>query len=457
MKSISAVILSAGFGKRMKSKLPKVVHSVCGQPMINYPLFNCEKLKIGEAILVVPQNHQKIKDAIHPKLKINPSFAIQNPPKGTGDAVKCGIKKLSKSSKHTLVLCGDMPLISQTTIKKLITKHQKSKSSISFLSTIFNHQHSYGRIIRKNHQVVKIVEDKDATINEKKVKEVNLGVYCFNNHFLKKYIKKLTNKNAQKEYYITDLIEIALKENLKVEAICIKNSIEGLGINTQDQLRIAEEEFFQRKRNELIQKGVKLVGKDQIFIEPLVEIKKNTTIYSPNHIFGLSKIGSDNIIEPGCVIKDCLVGNNNLIKAHCYLNQSEIKSQVDIGPFAHLRPKTVLGSRTKVGNFVEIKKSTLDHGSKASHLSYIGDATIGKNVNIGAGMITCNYDGINKFKTIIEDNVFIGSDTQLVAPVRIEKNSYIGAGSTITKNVKSKSLALSRSPQKNIENWKTKK
>lgn len=450
--SFAAIILAAGHGKRMKSSLPKVLHQLAGVPLIHYPLEICDQLKIAEKVLVVQKDHILIKEKTQ---NFKPKFAVQNPPRGTGDALKCGLTQISKNIKHTLVLCGDMPLLTRKTISKLIKNQTQKKAAITFLTTQLNDPASYGRVVRNiKDQVEKIVEFKDASHIEKKINEINMGIYCFSNDFLKNNLGKLKANNAQKEYYITDLIEIALKQNLKVEAICIEDSDEGLGVNTISQLDEALHIKQQRTKNHLREKGVKLIQPNSIHIDHEVEIGSGSIIYGPNYILGKTKIGKDNVIEPYSFIQNSNIGNENHIKANCYINQANIKSKTNIGPSAHLRPGTELEDETKVGNFVEIKKAKLGKGSKANHLSYVGDATIGKKVNIGAGFITCNYDGKNKYQTIIKDEVFIGSDTQIVAPVTIGKGAFIGAGSTITKDVESKSLALTRAKQISKKNWK---
>lgn len=440
MPSIAAIVLAAGKGTRMKSDLPKVMHPLAGRPLLDYPLTLIQNLKIPQTTLVVAKDHKPIKDFLKKRSVNGIRLAVQDPPLGTGHAVMAALKKGASKAEHYLILSGDVPFISRETIEKLISAHQSKNAALTLVTAILDSPGAYGRIVRNfAGQVTGIVEMRDATREEKEIKEINLAIYLVEAAFLKSALDQLTASNAQKEYYLTDLIRIAAGQDKKIETIHAAKSAEGMGVNNRKELLHMEKMMMAERIAAFAETGVRFVNPEGIYIDAEVTIGSGTVIYGPNYLLGKTKIGTD------CVIK-----------AYCYIEDSAIAEKAQIGPFAHLRPGSEIGPEAKIGNFVEIKKSKIGAGSKANHLSYIGDAVIGKKVNIGAGTITCNYDGVNKFKTVLEDGVFVGSDTQFVAPVRVGKGAYIGAGSTITKNVKPGSLALTRTEQKEIKNWKRK-
>lgn len=460
MRELCAIILAAGKGKRMNSDLPKVLHLVGGRPMVAFSFLAARTLNCKKTVLVVPKDDTLIKEAVlsysAPRQKVH--FAVQNPPRGTGDAVRIAIEAAGLGKAGTvIVLNADMPLIEPDTIAKLLALHEKSRAAMTILSANKDDPSGFGRIKRDaNGSVVSIVEDKDANASERKIGEVNVGVYAFNMTFLKQAIYQLETANEQKEYYLPDLAMIALREKRKVEAFQLQDQSEAFGANSQVELTRVNREFYRCRRERLSASGVALVGED-IFVDAGAVVEQGSVLESPCYIKGESVIKSGVTVETGCVIKSSQIGEGTHLKAYCYLDDVVIEKNAHVGPFAHLRPGTHLKDSVKIGNFVETKKSVFGKNSKANHLSYVGDATLGEGVNVGAGTITCNYDGVNKFKTVIEDGVFIGSDTQLVAPIKLGKGSFVAAGTTVTKDVAPFSLVISRVPQTEFMGWAKKK
>ncbi len=447
--SLAAIILSAGLGTRMKSELPKVLHKIFGKPMINYVVESIIPLKTQKNIVVINPKSKSIKNALK-DYKV--SFVIQKEPRGTADAVKAAIKNLNPFNGTVLILNGDTPLIGTDILKKLLSLHRQNHEDISIISFIAKDPSSYGRIVRKDDEVVSIIEDRDASEEQKSIKEVNSGIYAIDTNALR-LLKEIKINKSKGEYYLTDIVDIAVKKGLKVRAHIIGGEEELTGINTRRDLLNATHYLREKILSKWIDNGVSFIDKSSVFIHPDAKIGMDTIIYPNVHIEGKTIIGKGCTIYPNTRIIDSNIGNNVIIKDNTVIESSTVKDSAAIGPFAHIRPDSLIGNKSKIGNFVEIKKSIIGDNTKASHLSYLGDAEIGNNVNIGAGTITCNYDGRRKNKTTIEDNAFIGSDTQLIAPVKIGKGSYIGAGSTITKDVPPDSLALTRTEQKNIEKW----
>lgn len=371
---------------------------------------------------------------------------------GTGHAVLQAKELLKDISGTVLVVCGDTPLLRASTLKKLLETHLDAKAKATILTADIADPKGYGRIIRENNRVKAIVEEKDATIEEKAVTEINTGSYCFEAHFLREYLDKLTSDNAQGEYYLTDLIKLAVQDNLRVEACLLEDIKESLGINNRVQLAEAERILRERILEGLMLAGVTIIDPSSTYIHSTVHIGQDTVIYPGTILEGQTSIGENCVIGPATRITDSYVGDNCQIQ-NAVLLESKVNNDCKIGPFAYLRPGTVLEECVKIGDFVEVKKSVIGQGSKIPHLSYIGDAFVGQKVNIGCGTITCNYDGKNKHVTRIEDGAFIGSNTNLVAPVTVGKNAFIGAGSTINKDVPENSLGIARERQKNILDW----
>jgi len=453
MKSVNtaAVILAAGKGTRMRSKTPKVLQNLAGRPLITYVIEGAQSAGCS-SVIIVDNAEQAIQAGLQSVNDVN--FVVQDPPLGTGHAVLQAMPSLSKNTQHVLIMYGDVPLISVETLKMLQEAHLRSKAVLTFATAKLDSRPPYGRIIRDaNGMATSIVEHKDATDDQKKINEYNVGLYLVESSFLKEALSQLTQKNVQGEYYLTDLVAIASKGQYRIETIHIDDALEWQGINTHADLAILEKRVLSDRVKKWQLAGVRFENPEQVYLDEEVKLSPDVLIQGPCRIQGCSIIESDVVIEMGCVIKETRIAKNSHIKAHSYLEYSYIGESCSVGPFAHLRPGSDLANQVKVGNFVEIKKSKLGDGSKVSHLSYLGDALIGAGVNIGCGTITCNYDGYNKFQTVIEDGVFIGSDSQLVAPVTIGENAFVGAGSTITKNVSAGSLAVARSDQREIAGW----
>ena len=356
-----------------------------------------------------------------------------------------------------LVMNGDTPLISLKTLKKIISFHKKKKDIISLLTFQTHEPQSYGRVIRdRGGHVLSIIEERDATASQKKIKEVNSGVYVIETEALP-LLKKIEMNKSKGEYYLTDIVSIARERGIKTNAYRSGSEEECAGVNTREDLEKVRRFMKERIINKWIQKGVNFIDASSVFLSPEVTIGRGTTVYPNVHLEGKTKIGRQCTVYPNVRILDSTIGDGAVIKDCTLIEGSVVKKRAAVGPFAHVRPGSVIGTDSRIGNFVEIKKSVIGAGTKAGHLTYLGDAKIGKHVNVGAGTITCNYDGHRKHTTVIKDNVFIGSDSQLIAPVEVGEGAYIGAGSTITKNVSAKALALSRVEQRQVDGWARKK
>jgi bifunctional UDP-N-acetylglucosamine pyrophosphorylase/glucosamine-1-phosphate N-acetyltransferase len=448
--NIAVIVLAAGLGTRMKSAIPKVLHPLLGKPLIKHVIDTITPLKPAQTIVVVNPHGKPIREVL---AGLDLIFAVQKNMKGTGDAVRTAIRHLDlKKSDTILVVNGDTPLLKTESLKQFLSLHKARREAVSILSFHEVPPHEYGRIIRDKGQVVGIVENRDATDEQRLISEVNSGVYAINSEALT-LLKQLKINKAKGEYYLTDIVEIAVRKGLKVGAHMIGTAQEYTGINTREDLYRAGLFLRRSIASFWMSHGVTILDRDSVFIDSTVKIGSDTVIYPHVHIEGNTIIGSQCTIYPNARITNCILGDHVTIKDSTVMEDSTILDAAMIGPFAHIRPASVIGRLAKIGNFVEVKKSVIGDGTKASHLSYIGDAEVGNKVNIGAGFITCNYDGKNKHKTIIGDNVFIGSDTQIVAPVTVGNSAYIGAGSTITKDVPSRALSLSRTEQVNIDKW----
>ncbi|WP_289709787.1 bifunctional UDP-N-acetylglucosamine diphosphorylase/glucosamine-1-phosphate N-acetyltransferase GlmU [Macrococcoides canis] len=438
-----AVILAAGKGTRMKSKLHKVLHPVCGKPMVQHVIDNIKKADVTEIVTIVGYGAEDVKAA----LQDQSLFSMQSEQLGTAHAVQMAAEHLEGKQGTTIVICGDTPLISEETIAGFIAHHETTGAKATILSAKTNTPFGYGRIIRDTHGAVeRIVEEKDASIEEKLVNEVSSGTFCFDNALLFELLGQVDNNNAQGEYYLPDVIKLLRQRNELVEAYITEDFSETLGINDRYNLSIAEQTLRLRINKQHMMNGVTIIDPLTTYIESDVVIGSDTVIEPNVMLKGDTQIGNDVIVTSGSTIADSKIANGVTVK-HSVIAESEVGEHTTIGPFAQLRPGSILGTDVKIGNFVEIKKAKLDDEAKVSHLSYIGDAEIGARTNIGCGAITVNYDGKNKFKTIVGKDAFIGCNSNLVAPVTIGDASFIAAGSTITDDVPEKSLALGRARQ----------
>lgn len=444
-----AVILAAGQGTRMKSKLYKVLHPVCGKPMVQHVVDQVSRLNIEKIVTIIGHGADKVKA----QLGESSSYVLQESQLGTAHAVKQAKDLLEGKDGLTLVVCGDTPLIKAETMEQLFKYHEQTSAKATILTAYTDEPTGYGRIVRNEQGLVeKIVEHKDASLDERKIKEINTGTYCFDNKLLFEALNNVKNENVQGEYYLPDVIEILKKQGEVVTAFQTDDFEETLGVN--DRVALSEAERIMKKRiNEKhMRNGVSIVDPNNTYIGTDVEIGSDTVILPGSMLNGHTVVGEGCQIGPNSEIANCQIGNETVIRQSVAYD-SRIGSNVNIGPFAHIRPQSNIHDDVKIGNFVEIKKADFGEGSKASHLSYIGDAIVGKDVNIGCGSITVNYDGDNKFLTTIKDGVFIGCNSNLVAPVTIGENAYVAAGSTITEDVPGKALSIARARQINKENY----
>jgi bifunctional UDP-N-acetylglucosamine pyrophosphorylase / glucosamine-1-phosphate N-acetyltransferase len=444
-----AVILAAGQGTRMKSKLYKVLHPVCGKPMVEHVVDQISTLNIEKTVTIIGHGAELVKSCLEGKS----DFALQEEQLGTAHAVMQSEDVLGNLDGTTLVVCGDTPLIKGKTMEALVKHHEEQGAKATILTGHTETPDGYGRVIRNESGLVeRIVEHKDASEEERKVKEINTGTYCFDNKALFNTLKKVSNDNVQGEYYLPDVIEILQTEGEVVSAYQTGDFDETLGVNDRVALSQAEVTMKNRINEQHMRNGVTIQDPTTTYIDAGVAIGRDTVILPGTVIKGDSSIGEDSIIGPNTEVKDSAIGDRTVVK-QSVAHDSSIGSNVQIGPFAHIRPDSSIADEVKIGNFVEIKKASFGKGSKASHLSYIGDAEVGSDVNIGCGSITVNYDGKNKHLTKIEDGVFVGCNSNLVAPVKVGKGAYIAAGSTITEDVPGESLSIARARQVNKENY----
>src|SRR5690349_11556868 len=441
-RPLNVLIMAAGLGTRMKSSRAKVLHEIGGAPLIAYVVRAAQALGPQAIITIVGHQAEEVERAVLAEAGELASFVVQEKQRGTGDAVESARRALENSDSLVLVLSGDVPMIRVETLQKLIEHHQNAGAACSILSVRLENPTSYGRIIRDhNGEFRKIVEQRDATEEERQVREINSGIYCFESKALFDALRKVEPKNDQGEYYLTDVAEIILASGGKVGVYLHNDSREVSGINTRAEL--AEFENLIRRsaiRKLMTEDGVTFIDPSHAYISVDAQIGRDTIIYPNVTVEGKTVIGEGCVILSGARITNSRLGNNVVVKDHSIIVDSQLESNCAVGPFAHLRMNAVLEEKATVGNFVEVKKSRLKRGTKAMHLTYLGDATIGERTNIGAGTVTCNYDGKNKHETIIEDDVKIGSDTMLVAPVRVGARSMTGAGSVVTKDVPPDSL-----------------
>ena len=446
-ETLSVIILAAGKGTRMHSAIPKVLHKLAGKPLLKHVIDTAKKLSPKRICVVYGHGGESVPQAFRDQ---DLAFVKQEPQHGTGHAVQSALPYIDEQGK-TLVLYGDVPLIALTTLEKLTN----GKGELHLLTMLLNEPHGYGRIVRNDSGTIqKIVEEKDASPAERRIEEVNTGILIAENAKLKRWVGQLKNENAQGEYYLTDIIALAAQDGGKIDSDAPAEKWEVMGINDQSQLADLERIFQLEQARKLLTQGIAIADPARFDVRGNLVCGRDVYI-DVNCIFeGEVKIGSNVRIGANSLIKDAQIADGADIAPFSHIEGANIGKGSRVGPFARLRPGTVLKNDVHIGNFVEIKNSEIEDKSKANHLSYIGDATVGKNVNIGAGTITCNYDGANKHRTNIEDDAFIGSDTQLIAPVTVAKGATIGAGSTIARNAPEGGLTLSRSKQVHISHWK---
>ncbi|MCQ8104101.1 bifunctional UDP-N-acetylglucosamine diphosphorylase/glucosamine-1-phosphate N-acetyltransferase GlmU [Methylomonas sp. SURF-2] len=447
--SIKTIILAAGQGTRMRSSRPKVLHEIANKALLQHVHETSRMLPDNKIYIIYGHGGETVKQTLS---HLNATWIEQRLQLGTGHAVQQAIHHV-EDGDTVLVLYGDVPLLKAATLKTLLTK--VSATSLALLTVTLDDPTGYGRIVRdKDHAVLKIVEQKDANEAELRINEGNTGILACKGKQLKNWLSRLSNNNAQNEYYLTDIIEMAVEDGLTIDTTQAHSADEVLGVNNRAQLAHLERVYQLEQAQMLMEKGVTLRDPNRIEVRgSFADLGQDIDI-DVNVVFeGVNSVGSNVKIGPNCLIKNSTIAEGVEILANCVIEDAVIGADSRIGPFARLRPQTELAGHVHIGNFVEVKKSTVANGSKINHLSYIGDSEIGARVNVGAGTITCNYDGVNKFKTIIEDGAFIGSDTQLVAPVTVRRNATIGAGSTITRDTPADQLTLSRAKQISIPGW----
>jgi bifunctional UDP-N-acetylglucosamine pyrophosphorylase/glucosamine-1-phosphate N-acetyltransferase len=435
----------------MKSRLPKVLHKISGQSLIECVLGVSDAVSPDSVTLVV--GHQAELVRIYLGRRDNLAFVVQEPQLGTAHALQQAEPVLSGRTGTVLMLSGDVPLLRPSTLRGLLETHREKKAAATVLTAMVERPHGYGRIVREDGEIARIVEERDASPAEKTIREINSGIYAFDLPPLFEALRGIASNNAQGEFYLTELVAIYRRRQLTVSTCLVAEAGEIRGINSRQELAEAGMVVRQRKNEELMAAGVTLVDPATTYIDASVEIGADTIIQPGVVIEGQTTIGSACEVQAHVRITDSVIGDRVTIKNFCVIASTRIASGAAVGPFAHLRPDTVIGENARVGNFVELKKTTLGAGSKANHLSYLGDATIGAHVNVGAGTITCNYDGVTKSQTVIEDGAFIGSDTQLVAPVTIGSGAYVAAGSSIVEDVPAGALGIARARQSNLDGW----
>lgn len=450
--SFLTLVLAAGMGTRMKSKMPKVLHKVCGKPLCKWVIDAAKEAGSDEVCAVIGHGA----DELRKELGDICSYAVQAEQKGTGHAVKMA-EEFIKKAQTVVILCGDTPLVRAETIKQAVEYHDKNGEQATVLTAILPDSTGYGRIVRDTDgSVLKIVEQKDATEEEKKIREVNSGMFVFDAQSLLYALGKIEPNNAQGEYYLTDTLEILLAAGKKIGAYTIEDSDEIRGIN--DRVLLSEAEAAMRRRINAfhMRNGVTMINPESVYIEADVEIGNDTIVEANVTIKSGTKIGADCVIGTGSVINRAVIHDGADILSSVIL-ESEVGSGTHVGPFAYIRPNCRVGRDVKVGDFVELKNSVIDDGTKISHLTYIGDSDIGKRVNFGCGTVTCNYDGKNKFRTAIGDDCFVGCNTNFVSPINVGAGAYIAAGSTITEDIPENSLSIARARQVNKEGWTDKR
>jgi bifunctional UDP-N-acetylglucosamine pyrophosphorylase/glucosamine-1-phosphate N-acetyltransferase len=451
MDDVTAIILAAGEGKRMRSRRPKVLHPLCGRPLIGYALRTARTVA-DRLVMVVSPNADEVLAvagdgvaAVEQRERLGTGHAVLQAREACGDAATI------------VVMPSDMPLLTAETLDRLVGHHATTAAAVTLVTAQVAEPHGYGRVLRQRGRVTQIVEERDATDDQKRINEINTSVYAFDARRLWAALAEVRPDNDQGEYYLTDVVGILARSGGRIEAITVHDPAEALGVN--DRRQLATVAAIQRRRilDRLMESGVTIIDPAATYIEDEVTIGPDTIVYPQVVIEGPSTIGGECVVQSGCQVRSSRLGDRVLLKPYCVLTEATVEDDAELGPFCHLRPLAMIGPRARIGNFVEVKKSRIGRGSKAPHLAYIGDATVGDGVNVGAGTITCNYDGVAKHETRIGDGVFVGSNSTLVAPLTVGDGAYVGAGSTITRDVAPGSLALGRGQQVEKAGWAERK
>ena len=451
MSDLHLVILAAGKGTRIKSARPKVLHRVGGLPMVAHVLESARPLEPRSITLVVGHEAGAVRSALAGQTGL--TYVVQEPQLGTGHALLMAAPSLEGATGTVVLLSGDVPLLTPKTLRMLVDRHHSSGAAATVLTAVVPAPQGYGRIVRSGEGIARIVEERDATPAEREIREINAGIYAFALEGLFDAVRAIASKNAQGEYYLPDLVAIFRRNGRTVETVTVVNPDEIRGINSRSELAEVGRIVRQQKNNELMASGVTIEDPATTYVDGSVAVAADTILHPSVILEGQTTIGIGCEIHSGVRIANSRIGDRVTILNHCVITDVTIGNDVRVGPFAHLRNQADVRDGARVGNFVELKQTALGAGSKAMHLSYLGDATIGSNVNIGAGTITCNYDGVNKNQTIIEDGAFIGSDSQLIAPVSIKQGAYVASGTTVREDVPAGALAVSAGKQRNIEDW----
>jgi bifunctional UDP-N-acetylglucosamine pyrophosphorylase/glucosamine-1-phosphate N-acetyltransferase len=445
--ALTAIILAAGEGKRMRSRQPKMLHRLCGRPLVAYPLRLARTLA-DRIVVVVPPNDHAVGEIAGPEVRT----VEQRERLGTGHAV-LQAREACGESELLLVLPGDVPLLAAETVERLVSHHQTTQAAATLLTAIVDNPSGYGRILRQRGRLARIVEERDATDDQKKIAEINTSVYCFDAARLWTALSQVRADNDPGEYYLTDVIAILGRAGARVEAVPVPDATEALGVNDRRQLAAVAAIRRRQILDRLMESGVTILDPASTYIDDTVLIGPDTVVYPHAIVEGATEIGSGCVVGPGCQISHSRLADDVRLKPYCVLSDAVVEEGAELGPFCHLRPRSHIGARARIGNFVEVKKSRIGRGAKANHLAYIGDATVGEDVNIGAGAITCNYDGERKHETVIGDRAFVGTNASLVAPVTIGEGAYVGSGSVITRDVPAGALAVERSQQVVKDGW----
>jgi bifunctional UDP-N-acetylglucosamine pyrophosphorylase/glucosamine-1-phosphate N-acetyltransferase len=455
MPDVHVVVLAAGKGTRMKSVRPKVLHEAAGLPLIEHVLRSADPLRAASTTIVVGHMAEAVQESLGKRPGLQ--FALQNPQRGTAHALLQAEPFLAGKTGTVVMLSGDVPRLSTATLRRLVATHTDRGAAATHLTAVLDEPYGYGRVIRSGERIERIVEERDASPEERAIREINAGIYAFELGPLFESLRAISTDNAQGEYYLTDLPEVYGRRGLSAEPMIVEDPREVRGINSRAELAEVSAMMRQTKNDALMAAGVTIEDPASTYIGSDVTVGPDTVIRPNVHLEGRTSIGTGCEIHANVRIVDSSIGDRVVIQNFCVITSSRVAAGARVGPFAHIRPDSDIGEQAHVGNFVELKKTVLGRGSKANHLAYLGDATIGTDVNVGAGTITCNYDGVKKHPTVIEDGAFIGSDSQLIAPVKVGRGAYVGAGSSITDDVPPGALAVARGRQVNKEGWAEKK